>query len=136
MKMHQERLDGAAALGRHCPDVLRRATRLRHKQSLPVNDQLVHPIIRSSSTGMRLVRVGAGLSRWGRRLVSLSERTLMKPTRLTFTKPFYLGVYEVTQGELTHVMGFNPSTVRGSDRLPVQTSHGRCSLLLQPPEQA
>lgn len=40
---------------------------------------------------------------------------------VTLTKPYYIGVYEVTQGEYTEVMGFNPSTQKGDSRLPVET---------------
>lgn len=41
--------------------------------------------------------------------------------KVTLTEPFFLGLYEVTQGEFTRVMDFNPSTVKGSGRLPVET---------------
>jgi formylglycine-generating enzyme required for sulfatase activity len=80
-----------------------------------------HPLIRSSSTGMQLVAVGAGTFAMGSPLGEPKREVNETQHQVTLTKPFYLGVYEVTQGEFTHVMVFNPSTVKGSDRLPVST---------------
>jgi formylglycine-generating enzyme required for sulfatase activity len=40
---------------------------------------------------------------------------------VTLTKPYYIGVYEVTQDEFIKTMGFNPSTAKGNGRLPVET---------------
>jgi formylglycine-generating enzyme required for sulfatase activity len=39
---------------------------------------------------------------------------------VTIASPFYLGKYEVTQGEWAAVMGSNPSEFKGDDRLPVE----------------
>ena len=80
-----------------------------------------HPIMRSSSSGMQLVAVGAGTFAMGSPPGEPERENNETQHQVTLTRPFYLGVYEVTQGEFTHVMGFNPSTVKGSDRLPVST---------------
>ena len=39
---------------------------------------------------------------------------------VTISQPFYLGKYEVTQGEWEAVMGSNPSSFKGNARLPVE----------------
>jgi formylglycine-generating enzyme required for sulfatase activity len=41
--------------------------------------------------------------------------------RVTISKPFYLGKYEVTQGQWQAVMGSNPSSFTGDPQLPVES---------------
>ncbi len=41
------------------------------------------------------------------------------PHRVQISKPFYLGIHEVTQGQYRAVMGDNPSHFKGSGDLPV-----------------
>jgi len=43
-----------------------------------------------------------------------------KQHRVTLTKPFYMGVFEMTQAQYNYVMGSNPSSYKGDTR-PVET---------------
>ncbi len=43
-----------------------------------------------------------------------------KQHKVRIEKPFYMGVYEVTQGQYKAVTGENPSHFKGSDDLPVE----------------
>jgi len=70
-----------------------------------------------NSIGMKLVLIPAGEFLMGS--VDSDEDTddAEKPQhRVRITKPFYLGAYEVTQGQYERVMGANPSTFEGTDR--------------------
>ena len=40
---------------------------------------------------------------------------------MRISKPFYLGIHEVTQDHYRAVMGYNPSHFKGSDDLPVES---------------
>jgi len=77
---------------------------------------------RSPSTGMPFVSVRAGTFAMGSPLGEPERETNETQHQVTLTKPFWLGLYEVTQGEFTRVTGFNPSTLKGSERLPVETT--------------
>jgi formylglycine-generating enzyme required for sulfatase activity len=41
--------------------------------------------------------------------------------RVSISKPFYLGIHEVTQGQWEAVMGNNPSHLKGDVNRPVET---------------
>jgi len=72
-----------------------------------------HPVVRSSSTGMQLVGVEAGTFAMGSPPDEPERENNETQHQVTLTRPFYVGVYEVTQGEFTHVMGFNAALARG-----------------------
>ncbi len=65
-----------------------------------------------------LVSVPAGTFEMGSSNGDTDERPVH---RVTITKPFLMGQYEVTQGQWKAVMGTNPSKFTGNDDLPVET---------------
>ena len=88
------------------------------------------------ATGMELVFIPAGSFQMGSPK-SEQETLTQEATKLRFTpldlsaegpqhevkitKPFYMGKYEVTQGQWQKTMGANPSQFKGDKRLPVET---------------
>src|SRR5262245_30415499 len=80
-----------------------------------------HRNIISPSTGMPLVAIRAGTFAMGSPPDEPERDKNEAQHQVTLTQSLWLGSYEVTQLEFTQVMGFNPSTLRGSDRLPVET---------------
>ena len=77
------------------------------------------PIEIKNSIGMKLRLIPAGEFLMG----GDSEGPIHK---VKFTKPFYIGIYQVTQREWKAVMGENPSEFKG-DELPVErVSWGDC----------
>lgn len=86
-------------------------------------------------TGIELVFIAAGEFRMGSPL-SEQEAVVQEAKRQGFpvgfseegpqhevkiTKAFYMGKYELTQGQWQKVMGANPSSFKGDERLPVET---------------
>jgi formylglycine-generating enzyme required for sulfatase activity len=64
----------------------------------------------TNSIGMRLVLIPAGQYTAGSPSTdALSEADEQPAHRVTISRPFYLGQFEVTQDEYTRVMGSNPS---------------------------
>ena len=76
---------------------------------------------RSPSIGMEFVLVPAGTFKMGSPASEPERDKNETQHQVTLTRRFYMGTCEVTQGEFAEVMGFNPSTVKGSARLPVET---------------
>ncbi len=71
-------------------------------------------------TGMELVFIPAGSFVMGSPASEERRDDDETQHRVTLSRPFYLGKYEVTQGQWQRVMGSNPSRFTGSDRLPVE----------------
>jgi len=69
-----------------------------------------------NSIGMKLKLIPAGSFLMGATPDDARADDIEKPQhKVTITRPFYLGVYEVTQYEHKQVMGANPSEIRGDD---------------------
>jgi formylglycine-generating enzyme required for sulfatase activity/serine/threonine protein kinase/Flp pilus assembly protein TadD len=77
----------------------------------------------TNSLGMKLVLLPAGEFQMGSPASDRDASSNEKPQhRVRITKPFYMGVYEVTQGEYERVMGTNPSNFKESgSSAPVET---------------
>jgi formylglycine-generating enzyme required for sulfatase activity len=77
----------------------------------------------TNSIGMKLRRIPAGTYLRGATPGDTDAFDFEKPQReITISRPFLVGVYEVTQGEWVKVMGAerNKSMFKGSDQLPVE----------------
>ncbi|MGQ4809396.1 Hercynine oxygenase [Candidatus Entotheonellaceae bacterium PAL068K] len=71
-----------------------------------------------NSIGMEFRLIPAGTFMMG----SLNGEADEQPVhQVTISKPFYLGKYEVTQGQWQAVMGNNPSFFIGNPKLPVES---------------
>jgi formylglycine-generating enzyme required for sulfatase activity len=86
---------------------------------LPTAEELSNTY--TNSIGMKFVLVPAGTFMMGadKNFDEASDDELPRH-QVTISKPFYLGVYEVTQQQWKDVMGNNPSKFKGRDN-PVET---------------
>lgn len=74
----------------------------------------------SSTIRMRLLRIDPGTFMHGAPREELGRRTNeMLPERVGIDKPFYIGVYEVTQAQFTCVIPHSPSYWRGHPNWPI-----------------
>ncbi len=67
----------------------------------------------TNSIGMKLVLIPAGTFAMGSPMEEVGRRVNETYHEVTISKSFYLGAYEVTQGEYEKVMGANPSRYKG-----------------------
>jgi len=85
---------------------------------------LGQPVEVSKSIGMKLILIPPGEFMMGSPDSETNRGRNETSHRVRITKPYYLGVYEVTQGEYERVMGTNPSmfsqTGRGRDKVSGQ----------------
>jgi formylglycine-generating enzyme required for sulfatase activity len=79
-------------------------------------DQWVEP-----GTGMTFVRIESGSLMMGAPPDEAGREAQEIRHRVELSRPFWLGVFEVTQREWQRVMDDNPSHFRGDDRLPVES---------------
>ena len=74
----------------------------------------------TNSFGMKLVLIHAGSFTMGSPTTEVGMVNRESPHEVTVSNSYYLGVFEVTQGEYEKVMGNNPSKFRGAKN-PVET---------------
>ncbi len=80
------------------------------RPSDPTTNTDVEKLVTSRSTGMTLGLIPAGTFMMGSSLKEKGNDKNENPQHsVQITRPFYMGVYEVTQGEFEKVMGTNPS---------------------------
>jgi formylglycine-generating enzyme required for sulfatase activity len=68
-----------------------------------------HPKEITNTLGMKLVLIPAGRFKMGSPKEEKNRYQDEEQHEVEITKPFYMGVYEVTQGQFKEVMGYNPS---------------------------
>jgi len=87
----------------------------------------------TNSIGIKLVRIEPGSFLMGSTKDQIDKFRRLHPSNareefddeqpqhpVKITRPFFLGIHEVTQGQYQAVMGENPSHFKGSDDLPVE----------------
>jgi formylglycine-generating enzyme required for sulfatase activity len=76
----------------------------------------------TNSIGMKLTLIPAGEFLMGSPDSDMSAPENEKPQHpVRITRPFYFGIYQVTQGQYREVSGANPASFEGSDDLPVES---------------
>ncbi len=74
----------------------------------------------NASVGIRLLRMDSGPFVRGSPKEELGRRTNeLLPERIMITKPFFIGIYEVTQAQYTSIMPRSPSYWRGNPTWPI-----------------
>ena len=74
----------------------------------------------TNSVGMKMVLIHPGSFTMGSPMNEVGRLANEMQHEVTISKSYYLGVYEVTQGQYENVMGKNPSRFKGS-QLPVES---------------
>ncbi len=78
------------------------------------------PTIITNSIDMKLVRIPAGTFVMGSPKSEAERDDKEERHEVTITKPFYMGVYEVTQAQYHAVTRENKSAFKGSDENPIE----------------
>ena len=74
----------------------------------------------TNSMGMKFVWISPGTFVMGSPPSEADRKQDENQHKVTLTKGFYMGVYDVTQEEWVAIMGSNPSKFQGEARLPVE----------------
>ena len=72
------------------------------------------------ATGVELAFVPAGTFQMGSPATEKARTDDEIPHEVVLTRPFYLGVHEVTQAQWEKLMAANPAQFKGDDRRPVE----------------
>ena len=99
-------------------------------------DHLGVPVVTTNSIGMKLALIPPGEFIMGSDEFDENEKPAHK---VTLTRPFQLGMYEVTQEQYTKVVGINPSKYKGLSNPVEQVNWAEavafCKLLSDLPEE-
>ena len=90
-----------------------------HRQAA-IRQDTGSPTWRDPVTGMRFVKVPGGSFQMGCYRNAVNCRTNEKPARTVRLDGFWIGKYEVTQGQWKRIMGSNPSRFKKGDYYPVE----------------
>jgi formylglycine-generating enzyme required for sulfatase activity len=109
------KVDGTKVGGAPTSSRRAEASRERPPEAAPAREVV-------NSIEMKLVLIPAGTFEMGGPDSDPDANSDEKPQHpVRITRPFYLGIHEVTQDQYRAVTGATPSTLRGSDDLPVET---------------
>ena len=82
------------------------------------SEKMENPFVNSIGMTLRLIPAGEFLM--GSLAKGSYEMNELPQHKVVISRPFYLGMYPVTQAEYLKVMNKNPSSNSGDDRLPVE----------------
>ncbi len=89
--------------------------------SRPPGDELALTLPGEAEVKLAMRRIPAGAFFMGSRIEEGRRDNEVPPHEVTLSKPFYMGVYEVTQEQWEAVMGANPSHFDGKSMHPVES---------------
>lgn len=81
---------------------------------------LLQPAKMDPQTGIAFALIPAGTFRMGTPASERSREPQERQHAVTLSRPFYLGIHEVTQAQWTRVMGVNPSQFTNCPDCPVE----------------
>lgn len=92
----------------------------RRERMAALTRKIVTPAWRDPQTGMEFLKVPGGSFQMGCHANAGVCRDNEKPARTVRLNSFWMGKFEVTQGQWTRIMGANPSRFKKGDNYPVE----------------